>query len=187
MLCCCCRHREVRMNHSDARNNTLKLIWGVVQFAKKNKEHIFRSAFTYNEMPSRLDLAKQRYGGPFTTREVEDVKNFWQQFFLLSSLIGFQLRDDTTLLSIAAEWNLPSSISFLGLNYSSWTVTSLWLLCVFLFTNLSYVHFSQVYSQNAHKDEDRSGHGTFVLDCYNCDQWNSFQFSGIWEQNYLWF
>ena len=79
----------------------MKLIWGVVQFAKKNKEHIFRSAFTYNEMPSRLDLAKQRYGGPFTTREVEEVKNFWQLFLLLISLIGFQLRDDTTSLSVA--------------------------------------------------------------------------------------
>ena len=81
-VCCCCCHHEVRMNHSDARNNPVKLIWGIEQFAKKNKEQVFRSAFTYNEMP-RLDLAKERYGGPFTAREVEDVKNFWQLFLLL--------------------------------------------------------------------------------------------------------
>ena len=122
-VCCCYCHREVRMNHSDVHDNPVRLIWGVVQFATKKKEHIFRSAFTYNEMPSRLDLAKQRYGGPFTTREVEDVKSFWQLLTLLISLIGFQLRDDTTFLSIESvgfypnlwtpadfPWNVPALV-----------------------------------------------------------------------------
>ena len=38
-----------------------------------------RSAFTYceDELPSRMDLGKHKYGGPFTTKEVEDVKAFW--------------------------------------------------------------------------------------------------------------
>ncbi len=37
-----------------------------------------RSAFTYceDERPSRIDYGKQRYGGPFTTEQVEDVKVF---------------------------------------------------------------------------------------------------------------
>ncbi len=35
-----------------------------------------RSAFTYWEenIPSRLDLGKSRFGGPFTTEQVEDVR-----------------------------------------------------------------------------------------------------------------
>ena len=132
-VCCCCHHREARMNHSDALDNPVKLIWGVVQFARKKKEHIFRSAFTYNEMPSRLDLAKQRYGGPFTTREVEDVKNFWQILILLLSLIGFQLREDISFLSIAMipgtnaikEVNEESSYFPRSIFNCSWAVTAL--------------------------------------------------------------
>ena len=56
-----------------------------------------RSAFTYweQEIPSRIDLAKQKYGGPFTTEEVEDVKTFFRILLLLTSLIGLQLSGDT--------------------------------------------------------------------------------------------
>ena len=37
-----------------------------------------RSAFTYfeDELPSRIDFGKSKYGGPFTTEQVEDVKTF---------------------------------------------------------------------------------------------------------------
>ena len=37
------------------------------------------SAFTYceDELPSRMDLGKEKYGGPFTTEPVEDVKAFY--------------------------------------------------------------------------------------------------------------
>ena len=128
-MCCCCCHHEVMM-HNDARNNPLKLIWGVVVFAEKNNEHIFCSAFTYNEMPSRLDLAKLRYGGPFTAREVEDVKNFWQLVFLLLTLTGFQLKDDTTSLSVAVFETLDEVYEYGRLNYmySPWTVTGLMII-----------------------------------------------------------
>ena len=36
-------------------------------------------------MPSRLDIANERYGGPFTTEKVGDVKTFLQILILLSS------------------------------------------------------------------------------------------------------
>ena len=47
-----------------------------ISLAFKHKKQIRRSAFTYcdDERPSRLDFGKQRYGGPFTTEQVEDVK-----------------------------------------------------------------------------------------------------------------
>ncbi len=58
--------------------NPFKLVYKVVKFAIKNKYPRCRSAFTYceDELPSRLDLGKHKYGGPFTTEQVEDVKTF---------------------------------------------------------------------------------------------------------------
>ena len=58
--------------------NPFKLVYKVVKFAIKHKHPRCRSAFTYceDELPSRLDLGKSKYGGPFTTEQVEDVKTF---------------------------------------------------------------------------------------------------------------
>ena len=73
-----------------------------------------RSAFTYGEIPSRLDLAKQRYGGPFTTWEVEDVKSFWRILLVLVSLVGFQLIDDTKYVHHMAGLLTPDDKLFGG-------------------------------------------------------------------------
>ena len=56
--------------------NPYLLTWRVVKFAAQHNKPIRRSAFTYceSDYPSRLDFGKQRYGGPFTTEQVEDVK-----------------------------------------------------------------------------------------------------------------
>ena len=58
--------------------NPFKLVYKVIKFAIRNKHPRCRSAFTYweDELPSRLDLGKLKYGGPFTTEQVEDVKTF---------------------------------------------------------------------------------------------------------------
>ena len=58
--------------------NPYKTVFKVIKFAKKHKYPLQRSAFTYgdNYLPSRIDFAKQRYGGPFTTEQVENVKTF---------------------------------------------------------------------------------------------------------------
>ena len=66
--------------------NPFKLMWKVLTFAWKNKYPLNRSAFTYCEdhTPSRLDLGKEQYGGPFTTEEVEDVKTFFRLILLLA-------------------------------------------------------------------------------------------------------
>ena len=57
-------------------SNPIKLVAKVLNYARKHKLPERRSAFTYweNECPSRLDLGKDKYGGPFTVEEVEDVK-----------------------------------------------------------------------------------------------------------------
>ena len=72
---CCFKHHLII--EPAQHNNPVKLIWRVVRYALKNKGSVNPSAFTYGESPpSRLDLAKERYGGPFTTGQVEDVKSF---------------------------------------------------------------------------------------------------------------
>ena len=57
-------------------SNPYLLTWRVVKFAAQHNKPIRRSAFTYceSDSPSRLDFGKQRYGGPFTTEQVEDIK-----------------------------------------------------------------------------------------------------------------
>ena len=43
------------------------------------------------DIPPRIDLGKSKYGGPFTTEEVEDTKTFFSILQLLLSMIGFHL------------------------------------------------------------------------------------------------
>ena len=60
------------------RTNPYGLVCRVIKFGWKHKIPVYRSAFTYceDELPSRMDLGKCKYGGPFTTEQVEDVKAF---------------------------------------------------------------------------------------------------------------
>ena len=72
--------------------NPVKQIIEVMSYSWKHKQPVRRSAFTYGEAPpSRLDLGKERYGGPFTTEQVEDVKSFGRIFLLMLSLFGLSL------------------------------------------------------------------------------------------------
>jgi peptide/histidine transporter 3/4 len=58
------------------RRNPFKIFLGILCYAVRNKYPCQRSAFTYwEDKPyTRIDLAKDKYGGPFTTEQVEDVK-----------------------------------------------------------------------------------------------------------------
>ena len=59
--------------------NPYKIVFKVLKFSLKTSDtrRQHRSAFTYwGEEPSRMDLAKERYGGCFTHEEVENVKTF---------------------------------------------------------------------------------------------------------------
>ena len=66
-------------------NNPYKTVFKVLNFARKNKYPLRRSAFTFNgdENPGRIDFAKEKYGGPFTTEQVEDVKTFFRILVIL--------------------------------------------------------------------------------------------------------
>ena len=71
--------------------NPIKLIVKVLNYARKNKYPRLRSALTYWEesAPSRLDLGKDKYGGPFTEEEVEDVKTVLRFCPLMVCIFAF--------------------------------------------------------------------------------------------------
>ena len=58
--------------------NPIKLIIQVLNYTRKHSYPERRSAFTYidEEQPKRVDYGKEKFGGPFTEEEVEDVKTF---------------------------------------------------------------------------------------------------------------
>ena len=90
-----------------------KAISQVLKFAAKHKAPVNRSALTYweEDIPSRIDLGKSKYGGPFTTEQVEDVKTILKMlsvsvplFLIFTSFYLFQqfiyVKDyDATILS----------------------------------------------------------------------------------------
>ena len=76
--------------------NPIKLIVRVLCYARKHKYPENRSALTYweEEAPSRLDLGKDKYGGPFTEEEVEDVRTALHMLPLFIAVFAFALSDD---------------------------------------------------------------------------------------------
>jgi peptide/histidine transporter 3/4 len=87
LLTCCKKHINIE---PPPRVNPVKLIYKVTLYALRHKVPSFRSAFTYGEgPPGRFDLAKERYGGPFTTEQVEDVKSFGNILMVLLSFSGY--------------------------------------------------------------------------------------------------
>ena len=86
--------------------NPFRLIHNVLKYASKTKHPRLRSAFTYceDDPPSRIDFGKSKYGGPFTTEQVEDVKTF---FRLLGMIIiagaSFGITNDVTFMRYILE------------------------------------------------------------------------------------
>ncbi|XP_011406716.1 PREDICTED: solute carrier family 15 member 4-like [Amphimedon queenslandica] len=71
--------------------NPYKIVFKVLKFSLKTsrtrRQH--RSAFTYwGEEPSRMDLAKERYGGCFSHEEVENVKTFLRIAVILATVLS---------------------------------------------------------------------------------------------------
>ena len=85
---CAIRYRKVWFLLEPAGVNPYKLVYEVIKFAYQHKVPLRRSAFTYcdEETQTRLDVGKLKYGGPFTTKQVEDVKAFWGILKVLISI-----------------------------------------------------------------------------------------------------
>ena len=76
--------------------NPIKLITKILNYARKNKYPRNRSALTYweEDYPSRLDLGKEKYGGPFTEEEVENVKTVLRMIPLMICIVGLGCADE---------------------------------------------------------------------------------------------
>ena len=76
--------------------NPIKLIAKVLNYARKYKYPRNRSALTYweEDYPSRLDLGKEKYGGPFTEEEVENVKTVLRMIPLMICIVGLSCTDE---------------------------------------------------------------------------------------------
>ena len=87
-LCVAFRKRHTWFLSDSGSRNPYRLVYKVISFAREHRNPVRRSAFTYceDELPSRLDLGKEKYGGPFTTEQVEDVKAFIGIFKVLLTL-----------------------------------------------------------------------------------------------------
>ena len=88
--------------------NPIKLIVWVLNYARKYKYPRNRSALTYweEDYPSRLDLGKEKYGGPFSEEEVEDVKTVLRLLPLFICVVGFPMS--------WGAFDLPIHVSGLG-------------------------------------------------------------------------
>ena len=96
---------------------TYKLTLRVLKFAIAHKYPLHRSALTYceDEKISRIDLGKSRYGGPFTTEQVEDVKTLlWILLIVVISCVA----------SLPLQAQLGSFVSFQFSRQMRWTTPS---------------------------------------------------------------
>ena len=111
--------------------NPVKLIAKVLNYARKNKCAKNRSALTYweEDYPSRLDLGKEKYGGPFSEEQVESVKTLLRLIPLFICMVGMVSAQEL-------RWNRFSTfnhdeplVSCLGLNDTMYlTVASILVL-----------------------------------------------------------
>ena len=71
--------------------NPLKTVLRVLKYAATHNRPARRSALTYweDEIPSRMNLGKSKYGGPFTTEQVENVKTFFRLLAISIAVIVF--------------------------------------------------------------------------------------------------
>ena len=122
------RYRKRWFLINSLRINPYKLVFKVTKFAYQHKTPLRRSAFTYceDDIPSGLDLGKEKYGGPFTTEQVEDVKAFYgilkvlfalgPVYYLNLAIFGGQFsptilsNGDGTILEYLLYYNTLSSL-----------------------------------------------------------------------------
>ena len=104
---------------------SLKLIYQVLKFAAKHKAPVNRSALTYweEDIPSRIDLGKLKYGGPFTTEQVEDAKTFFKllvvsvPFVIILLSLNLLLRNPVAKFSQMSQY---SSVILYCLTYNKY-------------------------------------------------------------------
>ena len=120
---------------------SLKNIYHVLKFAAKHKAPINRSAFTYweEDIPSRIDLGKSKYGGPFTTEQVENVKTVLRLLAISSPLFLILMTSSFyTYRPVTFSLNFQHSITFLFIIRIFYCNAIFAILTTFMFEFLIY-------------------------------------------------
>ena len=99
------------------RSNPYKTVYDIIKFVKNHKYPLRRSAFTYGDryIPSRLDFAKERYGGPFSTEQVENVKTFFRillVLFAVGPVFSMEVPGSILLFPIISLHTLKHFVTF---------------------------------------------------------------------------
>ena len=148
-----CLHFHLHHKFEDmAIINPYRTVYNVVKYAFQNKYPKNRSAFTYweNEVPKRIDFAKDKYGGPYTHEEVENVKTFFRILAVLAALSSFLVASDPFINEITSfvnqfkdgnkglNGNAPFTVWFIGDNIILIAVPLLEFVILPLFPKLEY-------------------------------------------------
>ena len=115
----------------------MKTLYKILKFASKHKAPLNRSALTYweEDIPSRIDLGKSRYGGPFTTEQVEDVKTFLRilvltiplwislfSFYMYRNTIGLLKADPIVYLNGTVQHCSTDILKYFTYNWYFWAI-----------------------------------------------------------------
>ena len=113
-----CVYYKRKFPIEQASRKPLRLIYSVLKYSYNHKQPERRSALTYweSDIPSRIDLGKHKYGGPFTYEQVESVKTVFRLLLLMMSLFGFHVSGDGYSVStyIMNTAGCPTAKVFLG-------------------------------------------------------------------------
>ena len=125
--------------------NPIKLILQVLNYTRKHRYPERRSAFTYldEEHPSRMDFGKEKFGGPFTEEEVEDVKTVLKLLPLVICL-SLTVSGSLTPVDLLTANNVNSSLTDMLLTYGSNTT---WLFTVALIPLYQFVIHPLIHSR----------------------------------------
>ena len=149
------QHYKRHLNMDHVGHSPFTMIYRIVKYAWQHKCPVNRSAFTYweNDIPSRIDLGKNKYGGPFTNEEVEDTKTLFRILLLLFSLLGLHLSTNGfSVTSYLIRKVSPSAVTFLSLLYAPNIFSSVSI--VVIVPLLHYVilpHFSRYIPNLLHR------------------------------------
>ena len=121
----CCKHHWFYAE--PAQHNPYKTVFKVLNFARKHKYPYRRSAFAFDDRmrPTRIDFAKEMFGGPFTTEQVEDVKTFFRILVVLLALGPIYILEVPTSYFVFPLFTLHTG---LGPKFETGNCTARWLV-----------------------------------------------------------
>ena len=110
----------------------------VLNYAWKYNYPRNRSALNYweKEYPSRIDLGKEKYGGPFSEEEVENVKTVVHLILIMICVVGLTCADEVYWSIMLGSNPGNSSFKFCFLSNN----TMKFLTSSFLIASISILH-----------------------------------------------